>query len=297
MIVVTGGSGFIGSRLCAKLSEEGYSVRLVDIAPPQLGVPGEFVRASVQDERRLQQLFGGAQCVVHLAALIDVTSSMADPYSDFQVNAQGTLNVLEAARKCKVEKVVFASSAAVYGDPQEIPIPESHQQSPLSPYGVSKMASEKYVLLYNSLFGMDNVALRPFNVYGRGQNPNSPYSGVVTKFADALLSGKKPVVYGDGGNTRDFVHVSDVADAFFRAVDTRGANGAYNIGSGRETSLLELLQAMAEISGKEADPVFAPARKGDIARSVADISLAKKKLGYRPSVLLSAGLAEMLPGS
>ncbi len=294
MIVVTGGSGFIGTHLCEHLIDAGHSVRIIDIVPPKMGIKAEFVRASVLDAARLTKLLTGAEGVVHLAALIDVASSVADPYADFSVNAAGTINVLEAARHAGVKKLAFASSAAVYGEPVRLPVDEDHPTAPLSPYGAAKLAAEKYVLLYNSLYGMENSALRLFNVYGEGQNPLSPYSGVITKFATAIAEGKRPIIYGDGEQTRDFVHVDDVCDAFVRAVEGRGCDLPLNIASGVETSVHELLETMCGILGVDFAPEYIAGRKGEIARSVADIKLAKKKIGYSPRLALSQGLREIL---
>ena len=294
MIVVTGGSGFIGSRLCNLLSGQGHSVRILDIAPPPSGVNAEFVRASVLDAGRLQRLVAGAEGIVHLAALVDVSASMADPFSDFQVNAQGTLNVLEAARHAGVPKVAYASSAAVYGNPVEIPVNEGHPTAPLSPYGLSKLTAERYVLLYNSLYSMRNSALRLFNVYGKGQSVRSPYSGVITKFSDALASGKQPIIYGTGKQTRDFVHVDDVCNAFSLALASGGNCEPMNIGSGKETTIISLLQTMCSLCGKPFDPQFLPVRNGEIERSVADYSEAREKIGYYPKVELEEGLKELV---
>ena len=294
MIIVTGGSGFVGSHLCNLLSDNGHSVRIIDIAPPPLGVHAEFVRASILDLPRLQRLVAGADAIVHLAAIVDVSASMSDPFSDFSVNLGGTINVLEAARHSGVEKVAYASSAAVYGNPVEVPIAETHPTAPLSPYGLSKLTAERYVLLYNSLYGMKNTALRLFNVFGRGQSAFSPYSGVITKFADAMAEGKQPIIYGNGEQTRDFVHVDDVAAAFSMALDGNGCGTALNIGSGKEIALLDLLGKMCSLSGKTPQPEFRPSRKGDIARSCADISLAREKIGYCPRMDFEQGLKELL---
>jgi nucleoside-diphosphate-sugar epimerase len=219
---------------------------------------------------------------------------MSDPFSDFQVNAQGTLNVLEAARRAGVGKVLFASSAAVYGNPVEIPVNEGHPTAPMSPYGLSKLTAERYVLLYNSLYNMRNSALRLFNVYGKGQNARSPYSGVITKFSDALSSWKQPVIYGSGKQTRDFVHVDDVCNAFSLALASGGNGEPMNIGSGKETTIISLLQTMCSLSGKPFDPQFLPARNGEIERSVADYSEAREKIGYYPKVELEEGLKELV---
>lgn len=294
MIVITGGSGFIGSHLCNLLADQGHAVRIIDIAPPPMGVHAEFVRASILDLPRLQRLVAGADAIVHLAALVDVQASITDPYSDFQVNVGGTINVLEAARHNGVEKVAYASSAAVYGNPQEVPIAEEHPAAPLSPYGLSKLTAERYVLLYNSLYGMKNSALRLFNVFGRGQSAFSPYSGVITKFADAIAEGKQPIIYGHGEQTRDFVHVDDVAAAFCMALDGGGCDVPLNIGSGKETAVLDLLEKMCSLSGKAPNPEFRSPRKGEIARSCAGVSLAREKIGYRPRMDLEDGLKELL---
>jgi len=294
VIVVTGGSGFIGTHLCEHLIDAGHSVRIIDIVPPKMGVKAEFVRASVLDAARLTRLLEGADGVVHLAALIDVASSVSDPYSDFSVNAEGTINVLEAARHAGVKKVAFASSAAVYGEPVRLPVDEEHPTAPMSPYGAAKLAAEKYVLLYNSLYGMENSALRLFNVYGEGQNAASPYAGVITKFADAIAEGNQARIVADGGQPRDFVHVDDVCDAFVRSIEGQGCGSPINIASGVETSVRELLETMCGICGADFSPTYMPERKGEIARSVADIKLAKKKIGYAPKMALSQGLREIM---
>ena len=292
--MVTGGSGFIGTHLCERLLDDGYDVRIVDIVPPKSGIRAEFVRASVLDAARLTKILEGAEGVVHLAALIDVATSVSDPFSDFSVNAAGTINVLEAARHAGVKKVAFASSAAVYGEPERLPVDEEHPTAPMSPYGAAKLAAERYVLLYNSLYGMENTALRLFNVFGEGQNPSSPYSGVITKFATAITEGNQPIIFGDGEQTRDFVHVDDVCDAFVRAIEGQGCPSPLNIASGVETSVRELLEIMCGICGADFSPTYMPERKGEIARSVADIKLAKKSIGYAPRMALSQGLREIL---
>ena len=294
MIVIIGGSGFIGTHLSERLLDDGYDVRVVDIVPPKSGVKAEFVRASVLDAARLTKMLEGVEGVVHLAALIDVATSVTDPFSDFSVNATGTMNVLEAARHAGVKKVAFASSAAVYGEPVRLPIDEEHPTAPLSPYGAAKLAAERYVLLYNSLYGMETTALRLFNVYGEGQNATSPYSGVITKFATAIAEDKSPIIFGDGEQTRDFVHVDDVCDAFVRSIEGYGCNSPLNIASGVETSVRELLETVCGICGADFSPTYMPERKGEIARSVADISLARKKIGYAPKLALSQGLRELL---
>ncbi len=294
MIVITGGSGFIGSHLCNLLAERGHEIRIIDIAPPPAGTAGEFVRASVKDGARLAKLFEGAEAVAHLAALVDVAASVKDPVSDFEVNAAGTLNVLEACRKAGVEHVAYASSAAVYGNPLQLPIDELHIAKPMSPYGISKLAGESYVLSYGKLFGIKASALRLFNVFGKGQSASSPYSGVITKFANALSNGHRPVIFGSGKQTRDFVHVDDVCEAFASAIQSDGFGEPINIGSGKQTSVLGLLEEMCSIFGKRPEIDFQPAREGDILHSCADISAARQKLGFAPRMALGDGLRELV---
>ena len=281
MIIVTGGSGFIGTHLCRHLIEDGYNVKIIDIVPPRVKSKAKFVMMDVRDDN-LSKSIKGADAVIHLAALVDVATSIKDPLSDFSTNVGGTVSVLEAARKTGVKKVVFASSAAVYGEPVKFPIDETHPTNPLSPYGASKLSAEKYVLLYNSLYGMSNLALRLFNVYGKGQNP--AYAGVMTKFRMALEKGEHPLIYGDGRQTRDFVHVDDVCRAFMLALKKK-SNIPINIASGKDISMNELLKIMSDVL-----PIYLPSRKGDIEHSLADISLARSKLGYSPRVELSRGI-------
>ncbi len=295
MIIVTGGSGFIGSYVCANLAEAGEKIRIVDLKAPANQLPHvEFSKGSILDAGKLAELFEGANAIIHLAAQVDVQASIADPNFDFKVNAEGTANVLDAARKSDVKKVVFASSAAVYGNPVSVPVSESHPTNPLSPYGKSKLEAERKVLEYGRLYGVQNCALRLFNVYGKGQNPKSQYSGVITKFASAIAGGTQPIIYGDGKQTRDFVHAKDVASAFSLALASKGCKTPINIASGKETSVIQLLETMCSLAGKKPNPKFMPERAGEIKRSVADISLAKKVLNYSPKVGLEEGLKEIV---
>ncbi len=293
-IIVTGGSGFIGSRVCEVLVGMGNEVRNVDLSPPTHGEKGGFVHGDIRKLEDLKKAFAGFDAVVHLAAQVDVQSSIAHPAHDFEINAIGTLNVLEACRASGIRKVAYASSAAVYGDVKNVPVGEEDAVAPLSPYGKSKLHGESDVLRFGKEYGMENCALRLFNVYGKRQKKGSAYSGVITKFAEALFSGAEPKIYGDGKQTRDFVHVDDVARAFALALGCNGCESAINIGSGREISILQLWETMCEIAGKKITPEFLPANEGDIARSVADISLAKKKLGFEPKVLMEEGLKGLL---
>ncbi|MEM4348605.1 MAG: GDP-mannose 4,6-dehydratase [Candidatus Anstonellaceae archaeon] len=292
MIAITGGSGFIGSHLIQHLKQNHQSTLIVDIAMPKIS-SARFVQASILEQEKLQKIFAECEAIVHLAASVDVGFSVQNPQADFQTNAYGTLSVLEAARKADVGKVVFASSAAIYGEPQSLPIKEAHPLCPISPYGASKLAAESYVLLYGRLYGMKNLSLRLFNVYGPGQSSTSQYAGVITKFASAIKEGKQPIIYGDGKQTRDFVHVKDVCEAFWLAL-RRDATGAFNIGSGKEISILEVFEILSKAAGKKIQPRFLPARQGEILRSVADCSLAKQKLGFEPKISLKSGLEQLV---
>jgi len=296
MILVTGGSGFIGSYVVSLLHKCGYEVRNIDAKIPKEGARGSFVKGSILDKKAISRAMKGCSAVLHLAAQVDVQASIKNPSHDFKTNALGTLLLLEEARKNHVEKFIYASSAAVYGMPSSLPISESHSTSPISPYGISKLTGEKYTVLYSSLYSMDTTALRLFNVYGEGQNPKSPYSGVITKFSSRIGNGLPPVIFGDGRQTRDFVHVSDVANAFFLALKSKRGNGSVvNIGTGKETTLNELANVMIELSGKKLRPIYKEAREGDIKRSVADISKAGKLLGFKPKVSLREGLSSLMP--
>lgn len=292
MILVTGGSGFIGTHLVNLLSQNGHSVRIFDLRKPK--AKAKYVRGNILDSKALLSAAKGCDSIIHLAAQVDVQRSIREPLFDMRTNALGTLNVLEAARKIDAEKFVYASSAAVYGMPERLPISESHPVNPISPYGISKLSGEKYVLGYSRLYSMDTLALRLFNVYGKGQDTNSSYSGVITKFADAIKRNRPPVVFGSGAQTRDFVHVGDVSKAFMLALKSKKSGLAINIGSGREISVRELAKRMVAVSGKSLSPRHEAGKRGDIPKSVADTALAKKALNFRPAVSFDEGLAALI---
>jgi UDP-glucose 4-epimerase len=227
--------------------------------------------------------------IFHLAARIDVTTSFQFPRDDMEVNYLGTLNVLEYANRKEIRKIVFTSSAAIYGDTKEIPVSEDIQLNPISPYGLHKMASEKLLQVYRAQYGLEHVIIRPFNVYGPRQDPSNQYSGVISKFMDWGLAGKPLMIHGDGGQTRDFVYVGDVAEAMLKA-SVSNFSGTINIATGEETSILDLAKVIEELSGSDSKRVHLPERKGEIKRSVADTSRLQKVLGPFDTVTLKEGL-------
>ena len=296
-VVVTGGAGFIGSHLALKLAERGNHVTIVDdlstgrvenIAALLKTSGAELVRGSVTDLSLLQSVFSGASYVFHLAAIPSVPRSIEDPLGTHQVNVTGTLNVLMAARDSNVQKVVYASSSSVYGDTPTLPKREDMMPSPQSPYAVAKLAGEYYCSVFHQVFGLPTVCLRYFNVYGPRQDPHSPYAAVIPKFITSVLQGRPPIIFGDGGQTRDFTYVEDATEANILAVES-DATGIFNIGSGDRVSINELARLVLEILGKDLEPQHLEPRAGDIRHSLADIALAKT-FGYTPRHSLSEGV-------
>ncbi|MGC9434987.1 MAG: NAD-dependent epimerase/dehydratase family protein [Methanomicrobiales archaeon] len=292
--VVTGGAGFIGSHIARALSGDHDVVILDDFSAGSRSriadLPVECVAGSVTDPDLLGEVFASADGVFHQAAIVSVPRSVADPRRSHDVNLTGTLNVLLAARDAGVRRVVLASSAAVYGDCPRLPLRESECPQPLSPYALQKSAGEAYAALVSS---PGTVSLRYFNVYGPGQDPASPYSGVISVFADRIRQGRPLVIHGAGDQTRDFVHVDDVVRANLLAMAAATPEGVYNIGTGKETSVLGLARLLADICGTEPDIVHEPPRAGDIRRSCADIHRAAA-IGYAPAVDIREGLARLI---
>lgn len=298
-VLVTGGAGFIGSHTVDALLERGLSVWVIDnLSTGTLrnlkrwkGNPNfHFAKGDVTKSKPLRDIAGKVEAIVHLAALVSPKISVANPELANDVNVSGTLKVLQAALRRHVEKVVFASSSSVYGNSTMNPIPENAALDPISPYGVSKLAAEKYCRAYHVVYGLKTVSLRYLNVYGERQSSN-PYSGVIAIFARNLLDGKRPKIFGDGRQTRDFIHVSDVVNANLLALRSKqGVGGSFNIGTGQATSIRELYQVLASLIGIDLKPVFAQRRPGDIEHSCARIDRATKILGFRPRLSLQAGL-------
>jgi UDP-glucose 4-epimerase len=303
--LVTGGAGFIGSTLVDRLLAEGHAVDVVDdLSKGSLAnladaraTPGyelTFHRLDVRDAAVVDLLaHRRPEVVFHLAAQADVRVSVERPVFDAEVNILGTINVLEGARAAGARKVVFAASGGtLYGEPEHLPVKESHPQRPLSPYGVSKKAATDYLAAYRELHGIEFTALALANIYGPRQDPHGE-AGVVAIFAGRLLAGEPCTIFGEGTQTRDFVYVDDVVDAFARAAQ-KGSGLLMNIGTGVESSVNELYRTMAAGASVTDAPIYAPARSGELARSSLDPTRASIHLGWKPWTTLDAGTAEVL---
>ena len=297
--VITGGAGFIGSHLAKALVARGQRVRIVDdfssgSAENLHPIAGqvECVRADIRHFAALAPAFAGADYVLHHAALVSVPLSVQKPLETFQINVQGTLNVLEAARRAGVKRVIFAGSSAVYGNGPDLPYKESAARSFESPYALSKQMGEDLCRQYTRLYGLETVTLIYFNVFGAGQNAHSPYAAVIAKFLEWAAQGKPLGIDWNGRQSRDFVHVQDIVQANLLAAFCARAGESYNVGGGRTYSLLELADLLDRICGRKLPRVFRPKRTGDVKLSAADISKIRA-LGFEPKVSLPDGLAEM----
>lgn len=300
-IIITGGAGFIGSHLARSFCTGNDVVVIDDLSTGRLENISDvandvrFIKGDINDIELLREEFESADYVLHHAALASVERSVADPIFANHSNVDGTLSVLVAARDCGIKRVVYASSSAVYGDVPEQPKKEYSLLKPLSPYAVTKLVGEYYCKVFCDLYGLETVSLRYFNVFGPGQNPDSTYAAVIPKFVKALEMDKRPVIYGDGEQSRDFVYVDDVVMANAQACISSGAGGkVINIGSGRKTSLNQLVGVLKDLIGVEIEPVYAGPRAGDVRDSLADIRRAKELLGYEPRYDLREGLRGMV---
>ncbi len=301
-VLVTGGCGFIGSHLVEALVQKNYRVRILDNFST-----GKRENLSSIDKRELEIFTGcisdwqtvasaikGCDCVFHEAAIASVTKSIQDPVGTGKINYNGTLNVLEAARKYDVRRVIFAGSAAVYGNNLTLPKKESMPTEPLTPYAVDKLASELMGHVYAKNFGIEFVCLRYFNVFGRRQEPSNPYSGVISIFCQRLSRGLAPTIYGDGLQSRDFIHISDVVRANLIVMDHPKATGnTFNVGCGQATSLLKIIEIINDLTAQNLKPIFKPARLGDIRHSLAD-NQKLKALGWSPLIDIRQGLKELI---
>ena len=297
-VCVTGGAGFIGSHLVEAFLDDGHRVLVIDDLssgrrqnlPPEAELHVLDIRSPEAAERLAA---GDIDLLVHQAAQMDVRRSVADPVFDSQVNVSGTLNLLEAAREGGVRQVLFASTGgAIYGEQETHPAPESHPTRPLSPYGVAKLAVERYLFYYAQEYGLSATCLRYANVYGERQNPHGE-AGVVAIFSKLLVDGQSVTINGDGLQTRDYIHVSDVVQANLAAVGRSGFH-AYNVGTGVETSVVELCRLLAEAAGTDLEPRHGPAQPGEQRRSSIDPSRARSELGLAPPLPLAEGLRRTL---
>ncbi len=302
-VLVTGGAGFLGSHLVPQLLKLGYSVTVLDnLSNGKLAnlaaVTGNpkfmFRRGDILDRTLLNEVFEGVDSVVHLAALIDISASVADPRQTHEVNVDGTFNLLHGAIKHSVKKFVFASSTAVYGDVKSLPVQENVALHPISPYAASKVAGEAYCNAFASCFGLETVALRFFNVYGL-RSGDSPYSGVITKFLHKIINGEALTIDGDGEQTRDFIHVSDIIKAVVLALEQNRLKGEiFNVCTGVPTSINQLAATLKTVTGKNPNVNHGRARLGDIRNSYGDPALAAENLGFKATVDLTRGLQMLL---
>jgi UDP-glucose 4-epimerase len=301
--LVTGGAGFIGHHLVRRLLDDGYEVRALDnFATGRRerleGLDVELVEGDLRSYERAHRAVRGTDLVFHLGALPSVPRSMQDPLTTSAVNVEGTLNVLLAARDEDVARVVFASSSSVYGANPVLPKREDDQPLPVSPYGVSKLAAEHYCSAFNTVYGLETVSLRLFNVFGPGQDPLSQYAAVVPRFIAALAASEAPAIYGDGSQTRDFTYVADVVDACVLASDAADLGArVFNICRGTETSILDLFGILGELLGSSVAPRFEPTRPGEVRRSFGDNGRARSVLGWAPRWRLRDGLVDWIDES
>ncbi len=298
-VLVTGGAGFIGSHLVDALVGRGARVRAFDnlasgrrenLSASAASI--EFVEGDLRDRAACARACDGVSIVFHQAALGSVPRSIADPATSLEVNVSGTANLFAAARDSRVSRIVYASSSSVYGDSDRLPKREGEEGRPLSPYAVSKWMNEELAAVFGRCYGMGLVGLRYFNVFGPRQDPDGPYAAVIPRFFRASLAGESPVIYGDGGQTRDFTFVEDAvaANLAAAAADPSACGSAYNVAGGSRTSVLDLARMIDEVAGGGRPPRFEDSRPGDVRHSLADLHLAGQRLGYAPAVTLEEGL-------
>ena len=296
--LVTGGAGFIGSHLSEELVRRGESVRVVDSLItgkrqnlahlPQV----EFMEGDLADIDVARRAMKGIDYVLHQAAIPSVPRSVEDPVLSNRANIDASLNVLVAARDAGVRRLVYAGSSSAYGNAPTLPKVETMETAPLSPYALQKLVAEQYCQMFTRLYGLETVTIRYFNVFGPRQDPSSPYSGVISLFISALCEGRRPTIYGDGEHTRDFTYVANVVDGVLRACSAADANGeVINVATGGRISLNQLFATVKRDVGSTVEPIYAEPRAGDVRDSQADISKAKRLLGYAPVVSFDDGLS------
>jgi nucleoside-diphosphate-sugar epimerase len=301
--LVTGGGGFIGSNIAEHLIGQGRSVRVLDnfssgkrenVRP--FADRAEIIEGDLRDSKSLQHAVTGVRFVLHLGAMPSVIRSVEDPRTTHEANITGTLNLLLAARDAGVQRVVFSSSSSVYGDTPTLPKREDMPPSPLSPYAVHKVTGEYYGRIFWQLYGLETIALRYFNVFGPRQDPRSQYAAVIPRFITAILKDESPTIFGDGKQTRDFSHVENIIEANVRACEApkEALGESFNIACGGRISLLDLVDTVNKIVGKNIKPKLDPPRPGDILHSQADISKAEKLLGWKPRVSFPDGIVKTI---
>src|SRR6266487_93223 len=299
IILVTGGAGFIGSHLVAALAQKGARVRVIDDLSTGRrenlqGIKGDvdFIHASLLDIAATRRTLEDVEIVFHEAAIPSVPRSVDNPLETHDASVNATFSLLLAARDRKVRRVIYAASSSAYGDQPELPKYEDMRPEPLSPYAVAKLVGEYYCRVFTRVYGLETVSLRYFNVFGPRQDPSSPYSGVISRFISALLSGERPVIYGDGEQSRDFTYIDNVVEANLRAAETqKGIGQIINIANGERITLNQLLDEVKSLTAKsEVKADYQPTRSGDVRHSLADISRARELLGFEPRVGLREGL-------
>jgi UDP-glucose 4-epimerase len=298
LFLVTGGAGFIGSHICEALLRRGERVRVLDNLSTgrranlaHLKDQVDFVEVDLSDDEATRRAMEGASVVFHQAAIPSVPRSVEDPRLNHAANVNGTFNVLMAAREAGVRRVVYAASSSADGETERLPKTEDMPPSPLSPYAAAKLFGEYYCQVFTRVYGLETVALRYFNVFGPRQDPSSPYSGVISKFVTALLAGERPVIYGDGEQSRDFTYIDNVVEANLRAAEAPGVSGeVIDVAIGERITLNRLLEELQRVIGTRLEPRYEEKRAGDVRHSLADITLARKLLGYEPTVSFAEGL-------
>src|SRR5712672_1749181 len=298
--LVTGGAGFIGSNTVDELVRRGESVVVLDDLSAgkednltEVRNKISFIKGSINDLEAVRRAMHEADYVLHLAARTSVPRSIKDPLETNRINIEGTLNVLVAARDAKVKRVVLAASSSAYGETPTLPKVETMQPQPISPYGITKYVGELYAQVFGKVYGLQNVCLRYFNVFGPRQDPTSPYSGVLAKFITLMLNGKQPTMFGDGEQSRDFTYIDNAVEANLlacKAPATQAAGKVFNVATGHRVTLNETFKLLQKLTSYSGTPIYGEERGGDIKHSLADVSLAEKHLGYKPKVNFEDGL-------
>jgi nucleoside-diphosphate-sugar epimerase len=301
--LVTGGAGFIGSHIAAALASSGARVRVLDDLSTghvenieEIGGQVDLVRGSLTEPEALARALEGVEVIFHEAAIPSVPRSVDNPVETHRACVEGTFALLVAARQAGVRRVVYAASSSAYGDQPTLPKVEDMRPEPLSPYAAAKLVGEYYCQVWSRVYGFETISLRYFNVFGPRQDPSSQYSGVISRFIAALSSGERPVIYGDGEQSRDFTYISNVVDANLRAAETlKGVGQVVNVATGRRTTLNELLDTLKKITGRtNVEAEYREPRMGDVRHSLADITSARDFLGYEPRIGLEEGLRKTL---